>query len=526
MGRSAPDKPTASKPTVDKPSPIDVPTERAARPPQPLTQRSKTAKGAIGGVKAILGMVSVVILSLTGYAWATLNAGMTRADLFDRQAAVGEKHADGAMDILLVGIDSRHDAQGNPLPADILRELRAGYEDSELTDTLILLRVSDEGGQANAFSFPRDSYVEMPDGFGKHKINSAYVRAKNDNRAKLGKQKGLSKEKIEQDSANEGRKMVVKTVQDFAGVEIDHFAEVNLLGFYEITKAIGGVDVCLNKAVNEFRSGARFAAGPQTVQGADALAFVRQRYELPNSDFDRVRRQQVFMASMAQKILSTGVLTNPRRINDLVAAVQRSVVLDDGWDLLGFAQQARTLTGGNMTFHTIPNIGFEKVDGEDVIAVDRRAVQRFIREQGSEQAPEPTDGRGAGGDARATVDVSNGTKITGLATGVQEALAAKDFPAGTTSNADPLSKSVVKHAKGDEAAAMAVATALGGLPLEVDPRATPGRVHVLLGRDYEGPKGVGGIAAAEVGGANSAKQPPAPGSDAPPITANGVPCVN
>jgi hypothetical protein len=241
---------------------------------------------------------------------------------------------------------------------------------------------------------------------------------------------------------------------------------------------------------------------------------------------DQHRRQQVFMASMADKMLSTGVLTNPQRINDLMSSLKAAVVLDDEWDILAFAKQAKNMTGGNMTFQTIPTTGLEKIDREEVVTVDKRAVQRFIRERSGQQ-PTTTgthDSRGSG-TAPVTVDVLNAAKVTGLANKVLETLEGRGFTAGTSGNSEsPLSESVVRHTRGDEAAADRVAQALGGLPIEVDTNVPLGRVRVFLAKDYDGPTGTSRPSARveEPDGEASAPRPP----DEPKITADGVTCVN
>ena len=120
-------------------------------------------------------------------------------------------------------------------------------------------------------------------------------------------------------------------------------------------------------------SGARFPAGPQTVSGADALAFVRQRHGLPEGDLSRIRRQQVFLAAVADKVLAGGTLTDPAKLAGLVEVAQQSVVLDAGWDLLAFARQASGIAAGNLEFLTVPDPGPR----------DQRPGQRGARRPGA-----------------------------------------------------------------------------------------------------------------------------------------------
>lgn len=117
------------------------------------------------------------------------------------------------------------------------------------------------------------------------------------------------------------------------------------------------MDVCLRRATSDPDSGASFRAGPQTIKGGDALSFVRQRNGLPRSDLDRIVRQQVFMAAVVNKILSSGTLTDPAKLSALMDAARKSVVMDSGWDPLKFAQQMQGLAGGNVEFRTIPVTG-------------------------------------------------------------------------------------------------------------------------------------------------------------------------
>ena len=227
-----------------------------------------------------------------------------------------------------------HRRTGNPLPPGLLAELRAGEDEGQLhTDTIILLHVpAGPNARAVAISIPRDSFVTLADGSGRHKINSAYGRATDDAKAALEAQ-GVTGPELDRRSRDAGRRALVATVEKFTRLPIDHYAEINLAGFVEMTEAIGGVPVCLKRPEHEVRSGVDLPAGPQTVSGADALAFVRQRHGLEGGDLDRIARQQAFLAGLASRMLSTGTLSDPAAVRRLVDAVTRHVVLDRGWNL-------------------------------------------------------------------------------------------------------------------------------------------------------------------------------------------------
>ncbi|MEV5721619.1 LCP family protein, partial [Amycolatopsis mediterranei] len=254
--------------------------------------RDRSSGGALRAGKVVVALGSVAVLGLAGLTWSQLKTGVTTADVIDPgQAATSPADE---QNILLVGLDTRTDAEGNPLPQDLLDQLHAGSasDGGDNTDTMIVVHIPAGGEGATAFSIPRDSYVQLAGGFGKHKINSAYTYAQVAEASSLRAQ-GVSGAQLNVRAAQAGAKNAIKTVQQLTGLTINHFASVNLVGFYSISQVIGGVPVCLKQATRDSFSGADFPAGPQTVSGKEALSFVRQRHGLPDGDLDRVKRQQV-----------------------------------------------------------------------------------------------------------------------------------------------------------------------------------------------------------------------------------------
>jgi len=455
------------------------PDRRRRRTPPPR----RRPKYGLRGAKLVLAMVSALVLGLTGYGWATfqsLQKGLSTTDV------IGFSAPDRATDILLVGMDSRTDAHDNPLPAEVLSRLRAGDNEGELTDTMILVRIPNDGRRAVAISLPRDLYVQLPEGYGKHKLNSAFVRAKSATAERLVGQ-GADPATVRSESVAAGRKLLLQTVKDLTGVGIDHYAEINLLGFSLLTEAVGGVQVCLREPVRDKFSGANFPAGPQLISGPDALAFVRQRHGLPRGDLDRIVRQQAYLASLADKVLSAGTLSSPGRIRQLIDATQQSLVLDEDLDVLDFAARMQGLAAGNVAFETVPvsGDGDSESDGA-VLKVDPQAVQAFVAKViDADPAPDLTPGSPA--RAAVTVDVLNASGVSGLAKSVSEQLVGQGFGQGAVGNSPARAISVVRYPTGEQEAGQAVADTLGGLPVEEGPNLTGGTVQVYLGRDYPGP---------------------------------------
>lgn len=439
-------------------------------------------------VRVIATALTLAVVLGTGIAWS--NVRSFEDGIFHMSApSLGKGGDDGAIDILLVGLDSRTDAHGNPLSQQELETLRAGDEEATNTDTIILIRIPNNGKSATAISIPRDSYVAAP-GLGKTKINGVYGQTREAKRASLVKA-GDSAEDAAAQGTEAGREALIKTVADLTGVTVDHYAEIGLLGFALITDALGGVDVCLKEPVFEPLSGADFPAGPQRLSGPEALSFVRQRHELPRGDLDRVVRQQVVMASLAHRVISGQTLSSPATVKRLEAAVQRSVVISAGWDVMDFVQQMQKLAGGNVAFATIPVLdgaGWSDDGMQSVVRVDPHQVADWVgsllhdQEQGKTEEIAYTP-------AKTTASVVNDTDINGLAAAVSDVLSAKGFATGTVGNNDGghVKTSQVRAAKSDDLGAKEVSKELGGLPVVADSSLAPGAVRVVLANDYSGP---------------------------------------
>jgi LCP family protein required for cell wall assembly len=493
--------------------------------PSTAERQARAVRGPVSWVdlrrriRTSLVVASALVLVLTGTAWGLyrdLTAGITTTDVI-----AGDGHG-GAQNILIVGVDSRTDAKGNPLPPEMLRMLHSGADTGVLnSDTIMLLHVPEGGGAAVAFSIPRDSYVDIP-GSGSDKINAAYPVTKARVAEELVADGVRDPAQVEAQAGKAGRSALIGAVEGLTGLTVDHYAEINLLGFYNLTTAIGGVDVCLKAAVDDELSGARFPAGRQTIAGADALAFVRQRHGLPGGDLSRIRRQQVFLAAVADKVLSAGTLADPAALGALGDVARQSLVIDDEWDVLAFARQASDIAAGNIEFVTIPTRGLDSNTRGDVVVVDRYEVRGFVEQRIEEREkaaaesaavrppPQPVDVIAS----RYVVDVRNGSATSGLAGAVATHLRSLGFLRGTVDNTEGTPTSVVRYTGADAKAAEAVAEQLGGIETDSVDDVTPGHLLVVIGADFD-PKVIPSTAT---------KAPPPP--DAAAITAAGVPCVD
>jgi LCP family protein required for cell wall assembly len=361
-------------------------------------------KSPLRGVAGRLGYalscaVAAVVLLISGVSYFAVR------DV----SSIGSSHAIasgpsiGAQNILLMGLESRRDWNGNILPPGILSALHAGSAQAVAngvggndTNTLILIHIPAGGKKAIGFSIPRDDWVNFAGTVGPQqvgKIDQAYGVSVYYEEAKLRTQNpGMSQDQLAFLGNEAGRTAAVATVEKLTGVHVDHFAEVNLDGFYELAKVLGGVEVCLNHPVHDANSGADFRAGYQHLDARQALAFVRQRDGLLNGDLDRTHRQQAFLDSVMHQLRVEGVLSDLTKMQSLLSVAQQYLITDAGWNLLDFATQMRDLTSGNLVFRTLPIQGYAKIDGQDVNVVSPAGIQTIVH-AAFYPKPAPSHGR-------------------------------------------------------------------------------------------------------------------------------------
>jgi LCP family protein required for cell wall assembly len=442
----------------------------------------------------------------------------------------------GPQNILLMGIESRRYWNGDILPSSILAKLHAGSAQAVAngvggndTNTLILIHISANGTKATGFSIPRDDWVQFADTVGPEqsgKIDQAYGVSMFYKEQQLSSQDpGISQDQLAMLGNEAGQAAAVATVEKLTGVHVDHFAAVNLYGFYELAKVLGGVEVCLRHAVHDKNSGANFHAGYQHLDASQALAFVRQRDGLPNGDLDRTHRQQAFIDSVMHQLRQDGVLSDLTKIQALLGVAKHYVITDSGWNLLDFAAAARNLTSGNLVFHTLPIVGYATIDGQDANVVNPPYIQKIVQETFyPSPAPKPASKRTY--DTKTStgrpviVDVLNGGSVTGLAHRVSAALAGAGFQAGAIGDTSYRTSTAVLYGPDAAASGQSVAKIFGTQAV-ASATVPPGQVEVLLG------------AAAAVPVLSTASPPTAPtvipssGPQGGAVTAkDGIPCVN
>lgn len=364
-----------------------------------LTRRGKIVVAALSAV----ALVVVAAVGYGAYLYLNLDHGLQRSSAL----AATHKNAVPTTDtnLLVMGLDSRLNAQGKPLPESLYRALHTGNSSigGFNSNVLIYLHIPANGSRATGFAIPRDDYVDIPGCPMREcrgKIKEAYGLAYYQKQSELARH-GITGEAAQQQARDAGRASEIATVEQFLGVRINHFVEVTMVGFFQVAQVVQPITVCLKQATQDTFSGANFVAGKQEINAKQAMAFVRQRRDnvqpdLLFTDLDRSRRQQAFIVSLFLQLKQAGTLLNPVKLTQLVDVAKQNIVVDDGLDPMQLAQLGSQMSGGNIRFYTLPVERFgTDPQGQSINVVDaaqiRAMVHRLLHPQPAPSAkPSPS----------------------------------------------------------------------------------------------------------------------------------------
>ncbi|MFU8876265.1 LCP family protein [Micromonospora sp. SL4-19] len=292
-----------------------------------------------------------------GLYYRSVNSSIDRVEAFEDvpEESRPQVEVKGAMNIMILGSDSR-----DP-------ENTGGSR----SDTIILAHLPKGRASAQLISIPRDTWVPVP-------------------RSKNGKHGGRDA-KINAAYAWGGVPLMVQTVEQFTGVRIDHVTMVDFSGFKEIVDALGGVEIDVEKGFTTAYAlgGSRtFAKGPQTMDGAAALDYARERHAFADGDFARIRHQQQVIKAILDKAASGGVLGNPSKLNSFVKATSKAVAVDNSLSLLDLAMELRELRSGNLAFFTCPTKGTGWVGSESVVFADATKSKKLFEAVRRDSVPD------------------------------------------------------------------------------------------------------------------------------------------
>jgi LCP family protein required for cell wall assembly len=328
---------------------IGVGDEGSTPSEQPKRKRSK---------KKIILICVLVPLILVGIGLVAgglylhnVEGNVKRVDAFDQVPEANRPQKDAAagkaMNFLLLGSDTRD-------PENL---------DGSRSDTIIVLHLNKDQTSAQLISIPRDTWVHIPKSAnGQHgdtdsKINAAYAWG--------------------------SVPLMVQTVEGYTGVRVDHVALVDFAGFKDIVDALGGVTINVETSFTSTHSlnpdGKRhFDKGVQTMDGAAALDYARERYAFKDGDFARIRHQQDVIKAILDKASSSGTLSSPSKINSFLNATTNTVSVDKDLNLLSMATQLRHLRSGNLNFYTSPSKGTGMIGDQSVVLPDKTKAKSLF----------------------------------------------------------------------------------------------------------------------------------------------------
>jgi LCP family protein required for cell wall assembly len=415
------------------------------------------------------GALSALVMLVSGGSWAL--TGYVNAHLGRVNAGTTGTPSSGPLNILVAGLDER-----TGLTRLQQERLHVGQNTGETnTDTLMVVHVPADHRFVRVVSLPRDSWVNIP-GHGMNKINAAL---------------GLG-----------GPPLMVQTVEQATGLTINDYVEINFLGFVKVIDALGGVNICLPYAVDDPDSGLDMSAGEHHVDGITALEFARDRHSFPTSDLARIQDQQQLISSALIKGMNSGMLTDPVRLESFLSATSAAIRVDQGFNVVSLADELRGLSPNDITFTTVPlaNTSYLTPTGEEAVLWNASAAAALFNDLKTDQpppgrAPAATATKAGGPASQASrsarlaqrraqvsLDVYNGTSVTGLSGDTGRQLAALGFHvhrSGIDWPGGAVTQTVIQYPAGHQAAAQLVRQVLPGAIMELV-KGLP-RVRILIG---------------------------------------------
>ncbi len=413
-----------------------------------------------GARLAFYTFMFVLILSLIAgavLAYVVIRLGGERQDI----AELSSQAPKAPLNVLIVGSDSREG-----LSPEELKKFDPEGTDRKTgrrADTIILVHVDEKRDEVVLVHFPRDLRVALPGGK-TGKINGAYQG---------------------------GAGSVVKTVESFTGLEMNHYVEVDFTGFRSIVDALGGIDVFFERPINEKDSGLNVPKGCVRLKGDQALAFVRVRKI--DSDFGRIARQQLFVKLMMEKLTRKGTVLNPIKVVKLVNLFSKNVKTDADLaisDMKTLALRLRGFDSSKLDLRAVPSSG-ARIGGVSFVVANKRQSDALFAAI-KERKALPDYGRtGVSTLEPEDVEISvlNGTRVDGEARKVADALKAAGYQVVATGDASPHAATTVYFGPGHDEKARLVAARYGA-PVKAMPPAVIVETPIALVVGADGAKPV------------------------------------
>src|SRR5215467_6909741 len=400
----------------------------------PTRTRRILGRHPVVSILAILVTLTITFLAVAAYA-AFRNVYDSIRHVVVTSGELGKRppKLNGSENILIIGSDSRTGTHGR---------FGRGIQGSR-SDTSMILHIPPTHTGAVVISFPRDTMVPI------------YGCERDDNGHPGQQAQPGVLEQLNSTFSYGGPACLWMTLEQVTRIHIDHFVMVNFGGFKSIVNDVGGVPVCLPFAIKDPASKLNLPAGKSVVKGSQALAFVRERHIGYGSDLQRINRQQVFLASLAQKIKQSSSLTNPAKLYSLTHDIASSLTTDSGLtftDMYAIANSLKGLSTSALQFIMAPVVPyplnpndlveFAQPSADDLFHAIARANHILKAARRDEHVkPLPTVKPG-----QVQLQVLNGTSVAGLAAITAGQLTARGFKVAHFGNSTAASSTVIEYA--------------------------------------------------------------------------------
>ena len=401
-------------------------------------------------VLIVTGLMSALTLLTSGSAWVLTS--YVSSSLGRINAGTSGTPSSGPVNILVAGVDTR---DGLTRRQEI--RLHVGDAISTNSDTLMLVHIPASHDSVQVVSIPRDSWVNIP-GHGMSKINAAV---------------GLG-----------GPHLMVKTVEQATGIQINDYVEIDFMGFVKVINALGGVNICVPYAVDDPYSGLDISAGMHHVDGVTALEFARDRHSFALSDLQRIKDQQQILSSVFTEATQAGVLANPVKLQQVLSSVTAAIKVDQGFDLARIAEELRGISPSDVSFTTVPlsTMNYITPSGESAVLWDQKQAAALFNWLKNDNGPEPhatSANKTKLARSAVDVDVYNGTQTSGLSGTTGRQLQALGFTvkrAGLNWTSDTVAATVIRYPPAQASEAQLLAKAVSGATLQQ----VSGLTHIQL----------------------------------------------
>ncbi len=430
-----------------------------------------------------MSVLLVGVLAFGAYWVVRLQGNISKASLgagSDKTEAVNESN--DRMQILILGSDTRDGKNAAYGTSDDA----TGYGHS---DVMMLMDISADNKRVNVVSFPRDLLVDIP-------------KCKDEEtKTEYPAQKNVM---INAAMSEAGIGCAVDTVNKLTGLEVDHFMMADFNAVKELSNAVGGVDVCISDAVYDPDSKLRLPKGTSSVQGEQALAFLRTRHAFADGgDLGRIKAQQGFLSSLTRKIKDDGTLGNPGKMLQIADVITQNLTVDDGLasipTLVTVGNRLKNIDVGKVAFVAVPTVPAE-IDPNRLQMAQPAASQLFAAMRKDVDLTDPTGagasanpGASAAPTATATapaydkalqpVAVANGSGVPARAAEIVQVLRGGGFTELAQATARPVTTTAVYYSADFADVAADVAALLGVPATQVQPSAGVTGVQVYLGSD-------------------------------------------